>query len=107
MRRLRVLSAYTARARFLAECEERPAGWIVAPPRDAIPSPYFSSLTRLVWKHDSGTLVIVSETQHRRFEVWSVEGSTVYATERAAEQAAFNTTRREFVKDNDDEGGDV
>lgn len=70
-KRVRVLSGYSAHARFLAETGE---GYLGEIPREAgIPSPYRYSPTHVVldW---NGVPVIIVETKHRRYEVFEVTG---------------------------------
>ena len=69
MQRLKVITSYTGHARFLAECDEEPAGWIA---RQAdIPSPYSYGPDHAVWAWGNRKVIIV-ETRHKRYEVFEV-----------------------------------
>ena len=71
VKRVKVLPGYAAHARFLADVSEDPIGSI---PRQAqIPSPYAYSPTHTVWSWDGRPIIIV-ETRHRRYEVFTVDG---------------------------------
>ena len=78
--RIKVLTGYTAHARFLAECSEEPIGYVAT--ESLIPSPYAYSPTRSVWNW-SGTPIVIYETRHRRYEVFEVDGPVT--TEEQAE----------------------
>lgn len=76
MKRLKVVTGHAAHARFLAELESDGDGMYLAlgtiPRHPEIPSPYAYSPTHQVYDWN-GTLVIVVETRHARYEVFKVE----------------------------------
>lgn len=70
-KRVRVLTGYSAHARFLAETSE---GYLGEIPREAqIPNPYAYSPTHVVLAWGAVPVIIV-ETKHRRYEVFEVTG---------------------------------
>lgn len=69
LKRIKRITSHAGHARFLAECDDEPAGAI---PRQAdIPSPYAHSPDWLVLRWGD-RLVTVRETAHRRFDVFEV-----------------------------------
>lgn len=75
LRRIKTLTSHAGHARFLAEVADAPLGTIPDGVRAAhgIPSPYAYSPTWSVLDRD-GTPVVIFETRHRRYEVFTVEG---------------------------------
>jgi len=77
--RIKVITGHAAHARFLAAVSEEPIGTIDRRPE--IPSPYCFSSDHQVWDLDGAPIIIV-ETQHRRFEVFRVDGNITPPIER-------------------------
>ena len=70
LQRVKRIRSHTGHARFLAECSEEPIGHIAR--RDDIPSPYAYSPDWPVWDHPTRGPVLIRETSHRCFDVFSV-----------------------------------
>lgn len=85
MKRLKVLIGHRACAVFMADLSG--GGFAVA--TSEVRTPYSYSLTWCVWRHPTLGSILILETAHRRHEVYSTEGVTVYATEEEAEAAAL------------------
>jgi hypothetical protein len=69
LHRMKIITSHTGKARYLAECEEEPIGFIDR--REDIPSPYAYSPAWTVWRH-GGLPVVIVETAHKRYEVFLV-----------------------------------
>lgn len=83
-KRVKRMKSHTDHARFLAEAEEEPAGYVANHHSAHIPSPYAHSPSHTVYKH-KGKNVILKETAHRQFDVHEVpEGVKIHPTHEAA-----------------------
>lgn len=99
--KFRTLRSYSAHARFLAECDGDSAGcyvpvaWLARCQVEHIPSPYRYSPAVEVLRHESGRDVIVFETKHRFYEVFSVDPTFLrFKTSEAAEDWHIKYGRR-------------
>lgn len=72
LQRIKRITSHSGHARFLAECEEHPAGEIHCQPD--IPSPYAYSSTWTVYER-MGRLVLIRETAHKQYDVFEVPRS--------------------------------
>jgi len=89
-KRLKVINGYAAHARYLSTVGDEPVSWIA---RTAIPSPYAYSPTHAIFQTDSGQHIFIVETQHRRYEVFTVTDETVFDTDEAAADAYIATIK--------------
>lgn len=72
LKRIKRITSHSGHARFLAECEEEPAGEI--PRQYDIPSPYSYAYIWPVYQR-MGKLVLIRETAHKQFDVFEVPRS--------------------------------
>lgn len=79
---LKTINSHAGKYRWLAELDEMPVGYI--PRVMAIPSPYASSPTDIVWKWN-GRNVISRETRHKYYQVFEVPADVrIYTDEQSA-----------------------
>lgn len=79
LKRVLIIKSHVGVSRYYAELPETEAGYIVRQ-RD-IPSPYASGPTHIVWSDPKRGNVIIVETSHKNYEVFSVGNIPVFATE--------------------------
>ena len=77
LQRIKRLTSHSGQARFLAECDDTP--YCIARQAD-IPSPYFYSPTWIVYAYRA-QYVVVCETAHKRYDVYSVPSSLLQSRE--------------------------
>jgi hypothetical protein len=76
-RRLKTITSHAGHARWLAECDLTDdgdlivQGYLATVQREEIPSPYAYSPTTQLYRWN-GKKVFLSETRHRRYEVFEV-----------------------------------
>lgn len=93
--RIRVLSGYTANARYRANEKVRHYGYVPRNLCEHIPSPYFSSPVIEVSVIKSGLRVVIIETKHARYEVFCVpKESMIYKSQREAENIFMAALRQ-------------
>lgn len=87
MKRVRRITAHVDHYRFRDEFLHGgvPIGYVVHPA--GIITPYSHSPSRTVYDHPKYGPVIILETAHKRFDVFSVRGARVYATDAEATDA--------------------
>jgi hypothetical protein len=81
VKKIRTITSYAENARWWAEVEEEPIGFI--PRQNSIPSPYAYSPVHIVYKWDSKPVIQV-ETKHKYYEVYDVSHMTIHKDEENA-----------------------
>lgn len=94
MKRLLRITSHAGHARYLATVTD--AGWIV---RTDIPSPYASGPSHGVYLDRKRGLVIIVETKHKTFDVFSVDGMTLYTTDELATEAFMIERKMKAILD--------
>ncbi len=78
LQRIKRIKSHAGHARFLADLDGAPAGWI--PRQPDIPSPYAYSSEWIVFQHGKVPVIIV-ETAHRQYDVFAVPEQMIRTNE--------------------------
>jgi hypothetical protein len=99
MHRIKTIRSHVGHARFLGECERSLAdpelnhivGFL---PHHRLPalSPYHYAPSFAVYRHGDDN-VLVLETSHKNYEVWSIDARDLYSTEERATDEYIRSLR--------------